>query len=120
MKWSILNDEIWLYDQVVRKDAAAVEMITLPIVRAPMQRPHQRPFSRDSLLRGKLHMLQRPAGIGKPFSGTSHLQWKREESLTGASPKDAVATAIGERFGHGPMHMTRSLSYVRVAPYAMH
>jgi hypothetical protein len=110
-------------DQVVRKDDAAVEMITPPIVHASMQRSHQpiaHPFSRDSVLRGKLHMLRRPAGIRKPFSGTSHLQWKREGSLTGASAKDGVAMATGQRFGHGPVRLTRSLSYVRVAPYATH
>ncbi|KAH8931676.1 hypothetical protein BDL97_19G034200 [Sphagnum fallax] len=109
--------------KVVRKDDAAVEMITPPIVHASMQRSHPpiaHPFSRDSVLRGKLHMLRRPAGIRKPFSGTSHLQWKREGSLTGASANDGVAMATGQRFGHGPVRLTRSLSYVRVAPYATH
>jgi RNA recognition motif-containing protein len=109
--------------KVVRKDDAAVEMITPPIVHASMQRSHPpiaHPFSRDSVLRGKLHMLRRPAGMRKPFSGTSHLQWKREGSLTGASANDGVAMATGQRFGHGPVRLTRSLSYVRVAPYATH
>lgn len=108
-------------EQVMRKDDAVAEMITPPVL-LPVQYhrppPIQRPFPRDFTLRGALYPVRRPAPP-MPYSGKSNLKWKRESSTAAGFQNGVHSTAIREMLNQGPVKSTRSLSYVRVAPYAI-
>ncbi|KAL2645487.1 hypothetical protein R1flu_013074 [Riccia fluitans] len=128
--------------KVMRKDAA--DAVSPAAASRP---PHGIPFVPvrgppvGSFLRGIPPMMRRLPSLARPFTGSAHLQWKRETSApspgvnansnagqsTGSTPttpagraaplRSPSASVMGDRYGHGPIRMTRSLSYVRPAPY---
>ncbi|KAL3698830.1 hypothetical protein R1sor_012906 [Riccia sorocarpa] len=129
--------------KVIRKDAALDVVSPASTSRPPNGIPFVPPRGPPvgSFLRGIPPMVRRPPPLARPFTGSSHLQWKRETSTsspgvsgnsnvsqsTGSTPTTPVgraaplrspnASMMGDRYGHGPIRMTRSLSYVRPAPY---
>lgn len=124
--------------QVVRKDAAT-EAIIPPTVGRPNHLPSYTSVrTPGKFMRGKPLNMRRPVSMTRPFATTAHLQWKRETSspagktgtinagqtngsslpASGRIPALQSPTSLmGNRYGQGPIRMTRSMSYIRPAPY---
>jgi hypothetical protein len=97
--------------KVLRKNSAIAEMNPIPVLSNSFSQP---PFSRGyPIPHNPFIPVRRPVGL--PM-GTSNLKWKRD---TGAAPATVTPpSADVEMINTGPVRFSRSLSYVRVAPYA--
>lgn len=103
----------------MRKDDAVAELITPPVLLAnPWPHPPiPRPYAREHAPPRSIYSVRRPNIIA--HSGASNLKWRRGGAPPTANANDAVPLTNGERSNSGPIRLSRSLSYVRVAPYAI-
>lgn len=110
-------------EQVMRKDSAIAEMNPDPSLSSSfIPPPFSRGHPREHMPPHKIYLARRPIGPPMPYMGTSNLKWKRN-ALVGATtgtPSGVSTSTDVEMITTGPVRSSRSLSYVRVAPYAIH
>lgn len=100
----------------MRKSSAVVEMN--PISVPPPHSFSQPPFSRGYPTPHSLYIpARRPKALPMVHMGTANLKWKRDASAGSATPSTGTPPADVEMIHTGPVRFSRSLSYVRVAPY---
>lgn len=105
-------------EQVMRKNSAIAEMNPVPVLSSSFpQPPFSRGYPREHIPPQNLYPARRPIGLPMPHMGTSNLKWKRDAS-TPITTSTALAPSTDVEMVHsGPVRFSRSLSYVRVAPY---
>lgn len=105
----------------MRKNSAIAEMNPIPVLSNSFSQP---PYSRGYPTPQNLYPGRRPIGLPMVHIGASNLKWKRDASAAGTgtpstvTPSTVTPPADVEMINTGPVRFSRSLSYVRVAPYA--
>jgi RNA recognition motif-containing protein len=101
--------------KVMRKSSTVVDMNPISV---PPHSFSQPPFSRGYPTPHSLYIpARRPMALPMVHMGTSNLKWKRDASAGSGTPSTGTPPADVEMIHTGPVRFSRSLSYVRVAPY---
>ncbi|KAG0629582.1 hypothetical protein M758_1G114600 [Ceratodon purpureus] len=105
--------------KVMPKTSAIAEMNPIPVPSSSfLQPPFSRGYPREHMPPQNLYPARRPIGLPMPHMGTSNLKWKRDASTPTANSTAVTPPTDVEMVHSGPVRFSRSLSYVRVAPYA--
>lgn len=103
----------------MRKNSAIAEMNPISVLPGSFpQPPFSRGYPREHIPPQNLYPARRPIGLPMSHMGTSNLKWKRDASTPTAASTVVTPPADVEMIHTGPVRFARSLSYVRVAPYA--
>ena len=102
----------------MRKTSAIAEMNPIPVLSTSFpQPPFSRGYPREHIPPQNLYPARRPIGLPMPLVGTSNLKWKRDASTPTSTSTAVTPPADVEMIHTGRVRFSRSLSYVRVAPY---